>query len=1239
MRLKFSTAHPSPEMLRAFLLGQGDLTDHGDLQTHIDQCVGCQAVLDQGCESDTLLNSLRDAYVSHAVAPETSDPPAHCPDQVGDYRIIGEIGSGGMGTVYEAEHLILRRRVALKLLPLLAATDPRSLARFQRETRAVAQLHHTNIVPLLEAGQDRGYSYYSMPKVTGIGVDRLLKELARSQHGAAGDDPASLLNWITKIKARSTTVGDDHGSAESINPVSSPASAARSGSKAAGASGLIGSTRAAGVAARTYHRGIAELGLQVADALVYAHGKGIIHRDIKPSNLLLDTDGTVWITDFGLAISTTEAEDLTRSGELLGTLRYLAPERFEGQTDVRSDLYGLGLTLYELLTLRPAFLGVGGPELVRQVLEETPPAPRQIRPDLPRDLETIVVKASAREPARRYESAAAMARDLRLFLAGEPILARPLSPLGRAWRWARRRPAIAGLAVALILALVVGTVASVYLARMAERRAELARVQEYEAIKARDQAQVSRLALGRTSADLLLDRGLTLAGQERIEEALHWMLAALETTPDSSLRQLVRTHLGSWESRIPTLTHWIDTDHDWIAFGPDARTLATAGRARDATGSSRQTLQFWDLCTGQASGPPICLDDLAISGLAFSPDGRSLLAGNGSIQVYQGRPGWISRWDVTTRSLVGKVWGHTDCVLAVAWAPDGSRYYSGSRDGTVRIWDAAADTPIGEPLVHSGEVRALAPSPDGRWLLTMTRHTAHVWDVRSGREVATLPNGPEITLIEISLSADSQRILIGKRSLDGLSYEIWHQPWDSGAGRLVGMPQVLPHANGHFTTLPGGRIALGRKTDPTGTWSVHRDDGIQILHHAPEVNPHGSAELLTDPAVTDPGLSSAAFDLAHGVVFIPRQDADRVVIQRLGPQAEPAISVPHERLFGRSLLAVSPAGDRVATVPGGALGLAIQVWSTANGLPVGPPIPQKNNALTFAFDPSGQILASGGFIHAVRVWDVAQGKEQGPPMPQGDIVTSLEFAPTGGTLAVGTWNGQVRVWNHATSTLRYPPLVHQERVARVRFSPDGSRLAVVCSNAVTLWSPDDGTRIATLKFTTPADPGREEVDLDAVFSPDGRTLLTSSGFGSFRFWAADTGQALGPLTPIQPAHRTFFAFSPDGKLMVAASHLGRTQVWDVATTRPLGAPTIQPAGLVGVAFRDDRSYVTAENDATVHNWQVPAPLDASEERLSLSLRLVTGLRRDDGNAVVPLARTEWHALRERWIARFGDPPR
>ena len=310
------------------------------------------------------------------------------PEHLGDFRILRELGRGGMGIVYEAEQTSLGRHVAVKVLPRHSLLDPTRWQRFQHEAQTAARLHHTNIVPIFGAGEDDGLHYIVMQLIDGRGIDRALKDWKREPDLPDGE------RWAR----------------------------------------------------------VARIGVQAAEALEYAHGQGVLHRDIKPANLLLDGHGVVWVTDFGLA-KMVERESLSNSGDIIGTLQYMAPERFETEADARSDVYSLGLTLYELLTLEPAFQESSPSKLIQRVCEGEPPRPRKRNPAIPRDLETIVLKAIARSPAHRYQTAGDLAEDLTRYLDDRPVRARRVSSVERLARWCRRNRAVAALSATVLLSL------------------------------------------------------------------------------------------------------------------------------------------------------------------------------------------------------------------------------------------------------------------------------------------------------------------------------------------------------------------------------------------------------------------------------------------------------------------------------------------------------------------------------------------------------------------------------------------------------------------------------------------------------------------------------------------------------------------------------------------------------------------------------------------------------------------
>jgi serine/threonine-protein kinase len=400
-------------------------------------------------------------------------------ERLADFRILREVGRGGMGIVYEAEQESLGRRVALKVLADSALADPKRVLRFRREAQAASRLHHTNIVPVFGVGQDGGHHFYVMQFIPGMGLDAVFEELRRLHRAtgpagpSAGGSPsrgavkaAEVAEAILTGRFSFALVGSGGASpgADGTETVAATAIAlpahhrtapSASASSAINFPGTSGDSLAHAGSDRLYFRSVARIGQQVAAALDYAHRQGVLHRDIKPSNLLLDPRGNVWVADFGLA-KATDSVDVTEAGDLLGTVRYMAPERFAGKCDARSDVYALGLTLYELLTLHPAFEAADRQALIRQVMNEEPEPLRRSVPHLSRDLETIVAKAIARDPAERYPTAAALADDLQRFLDDKPVRARRVGAAEQAWRWARRNPVVASLAAGLLLALGVG---------------------------------------------------------------------------------------------------------------------------------------------------------------------------------------------------------------------------------------------------------------------------------------------------------------------------------------------------------------------------------------------------------------------------------------------------------------------------------------------------------------------------------------------------------------------------------------------------------------------------------------------------------------------------------------------------------------------------------------------------------------------------------------------------------------
>lgn len=401
--------------------------------------------------------------------------------QLGDFRIVREIGRGGMGVVYEAYQVSLQRRVALKVLPFASAIDQRQLQRFKNEALAAAHLQHANIVPVHAVGCERGIHFYAMQFIEGASLSELIGGLRRSNAPTANGSAEFSQTQIDDTASLTTSTGTR--------------------------------TRTGGQGARA--QWVAQLGLQAATALEYAHQAGIIHRDIKPSNLLLDPQGQLWITDFGLAQVRGDPGrgdvDLTATGEVLGTLRYASPEQAlarRGIVDHRSDIYSLGATLYELLTLRPVFEGRDRGELLRQIADNDPSPLRQVDPAIPEDLETIILKALRKEPGERYLTAEEFAEDLQRFLENRPIQARRPTVVERVRKWSRRHPSVVVSGIVMLVLLALGSMISAALIRIEQSKTSLARteaVNAYQRERLRAEEAESRFRLARRSVDEFIE--------------------------------------------------------------------------------------------------------------------------------------------------------------------------------------------------------------------------------------------------------------------------------------------------------------------------------------------------------------------------------------------------------------------------------------------------------------------------------------------------------------------------------------------------------------------------------------------------------------------------------------------------------------------------------------------------------------------------------------------------------------
>jgi serine/threonine protein kinase len=458
---------------------QGLEPDRGDfVARHPEFAVDLAQFFADRDELECLAAPLREAAGNGSVAGEIkavrraaalaagSVPPAEL-GELGDFQLLREIGRGGMGIVYEAHQISLNRRVALKVLPLAAALDPKHLQRFRNEAQAAAQLHHSNIVPVHAVGSDRSVHYYAMQLIEGQSLAAIIAGLRQPNSkdvlglvGAAQAPEVKPSGPSPESPSRADTdpTAPYGVTMEHPAPVTGEAIPESQDESETVPQGVLSTATERTIRSQRFFRRVAEIGIKAAEALDHAHQLGVVHRDVKPANLLVDVRGNVWVTDFGLALFKSDS-GLTMTGELLGTLRYMSPEQTfakRGCVDHRTDIYSLGATLYELATLEPLFSGSDRQELLHHIAYDEPESPRSLNKAMPVELETIILKAVAKNPAERYATAQELGDDLQRFLQDKPILARRPTPIERLRKWARRHRPVVYSSVALLMLALIG---------------------------------------------------------------------------------------------------------------------------------------------------------------------------------------------------------------------------------------------------------------------------------------------------------------------------------------------------------------------------------------------------------------------------------------------------------------------------------------------------------------------------------------------------------------------------------------------------------------------------------------------------------------------------------------------------------------------------------------------------------------------------------------------------------------
>jgi serine/threonine protein kinase/WD40 repeat protein/Flp pilus assembly protein TadD len=1150
--------------------------------------------------------------------------PQH--QRLGDYSILRIIGEGGMGVVYEAERESLKSRVALKVIHARFRTSKNYLRRFRTEARSAAQLHHTNIVPVFDYGEHDGVCYYAMQYIAGHSLDKVLADI-RQIRQERGGKPAA------RLEARGAPTHpvpepgdvDDDGPAPCLTVAEAPAdplgrtiteglltgrfarpstgtqgpiaasevataelgfelrdsAATRMLASAMASDPAIGratttpssSSSLAGKTEDRYFREVAKLGAQAADALDYAHKRNVIHRDIKPSNLLLDAVGNVWVTDFGLA-KFVEGEDVSRSRDIVGTLRYMGPERFQGVSDPRCDIYALGATLYEMVALRPAFEGDDQVRLIDQIVHEPPVPPRQIDRTIPRDLEVIILKALAKEPKDRFKTAGELAEELRRFVDNRPIRSRPIPTYEQFWRWCKRNPALAALnalAASLTTFIAIGSTIAAWTYRdqrndlryeenktkTSLRRAERA---EHQAVLELGKSLLAEgAALQRTglagqrfeSLDRLAKAAKVLRGdpdgRARLPELRDHAIAAMGLTdmrmswqrnigveePVACDRQLERYAIMEYGTG-PVVVHRMDNDRELVRlprpetsfmyaglmFSPDGNYLIV----NYAVGEVGRWNDVWHL------GRRERVFHQHVVSLALHPDGRQL--------VYAPRGKDLILWDLHKGREVKR--------LRLEFQPAEARFDPEGRRLAIRSFDQPLRVQILEmgtdrvTATWTGPVgtEAMSWSSDGRLLATgQDDGRLFVWDVDRGR-LASVLQGHTSTVVDCKFAPEGY--LLATRAWDTTV-----RLWDAARGE----PLVSTRGTWLLGFSPDGRRLATLNRTTLEIWDLAHGQEVCTLNPGligNRTEGRGSYSVAAAQFSLDNRL--AALTTPDGVYLYDVRDGrelahlkagdSRTVL--FGPDGRTLITYSSQGVFRWPIRHDHQGGaESIEIGPPELLQEVVADWPVASWLP-------DRHTLAIIDNASARVL----LVDTAHP-NPARSRARMLSSGSNRRMRSIAVSPDGRWAAAGGWKEVgILVWDLPRRRLERvlrPEDAVGDISSAVAFSPDGHWL--VAFSADLAGAPFDFWEVGTWKRGPSIPSSGTQANPAPVFSPDRGLLAVPVSPQQIRLADAATGQTIAHLTALQPLQAQPLAFSADGTRLIASTNQKTALMWDLRRIR------------------------------------------------------------------------------------------
>jgi WD40 repeat protein len=1074
---------------------------------------------------------------SHDGATDDPGEPVPGGPAIPGYVVTRELGSGGMGVVYEARDTRLNRVVALKVTrgPL---ADPRAVIRFRAEAEAVAAVRHPNVVQVYESGDAGGCPFMALEYLPGGTLAGRL--------GAPGRTPAQAAALLAKV--------------------------------------------ARGVAA--------------------AHDQGLVHRDLKPANVLFDEHGEPKVSDFGL-VKRAAGFDLTNTGMVMGTPAYMAPEQAAGQARFvgpAADVFSLGVILYELLTGCRPFGGADLHALLDQIRSAEPAPPRQRVPGLPRDIERVCLKCLQKDPADRYPVAKDLADDLDRFVSGEPVAARPAGLLERTYKWAKRKPTLAGVyALALVgafLLTVTAVVASLW------RQAEDASARAASALSDETKAKGQVQDLLGAEKELRGNLESALAGEKAAKakvESLREKLARLEyaRTVDLAHREWgdnnipralellasCQEGLRGWEWHyVHRLCH-----SDLVTLQGHTKEVTAALWSPDGskvvTASADGTARVWDANTGQTL---VTLQGhkAKVLSVSWSPDGSRIVttsedrtarlwdAASGvalttfqkDIHFHADYVQWspdrskvatidvIIRtarvWDASSGKSLATLEGHKSAVGSVSWSPDGSKIVTGSSDRTARVWDATSGKALLTLEGHTEILESASWSPDGSKVATAGGdRTARVWDANSGKALATLQGhtGPVNTAL---WSPDGSKV-VTISSEHPISTDYTARVWDVNSGKALA---VLGGHKLNVTSASwspdGSKVATASGDRTARVWDANSGKALATL----KGHTRGVASVQWSP---DGSRILTASEDGTARVWDATSVKERVTLDWHTPRAARA--------------SWSPDGTKVVTTS--LRETTARVWDASTGKTLATLQGHTREAYSASWSPDGSRVVTASEDGTARVWDANSGKILTTLQGHARGVAYALWSPDGARILTADGDRTARVWDVAAASTIATLGGHKSYVRSASWSPDGSKVGGVSADGtVRVWDANSGKTLTTLQ-------GHMGWVLSASWSPDGSKVAIPSGDGTARVWDAASGKELAILTGHAGSVRWASWSYPDGKRIVTASEDGTAKIWDPETGNDLLTLSGHPGVVYSAEWSPDGTrLLTSGDEGLVMIW-------------------------------------------------------